>query len=104
MSHTECTAFLEQIVYYLDNELAEEDVVEVRVHLSGCGPCHDAYDVQKAIKSLVARSCSERAPEELKAKVLYSIRQSVTEVSITEVAVSKVTDRASFDSANGPGV
>ena len=39
MSHTECQAFLEQIVYFLDNELAEEDVVEVRVHLDECGPC-----------------------------------------------------------------
>ena len=81
MSHTECAAFLERIVYYLDNELAEDDVVEVRLHLDGCGPCHDAYDLQKAIKSLVARSCAERAPEELKAKVLYSIRHLEVEVS-----------------------
>ncbi len=98
MSHTECTAFLEQIVYYLDNELAEDDVVEVRLHLDGCGPCHDAYDVQKAIKSLVARSCAERAPEELKAKVLYSIRHSVTQVSVQRLAPSEA------DSASGTGV
>ena len=89
MSHTECTAFLERIVYYLDNELDEADVVEVRLHLNGCGPCHDAYDVQRSIKALVARSCHERAPEELKAKVLYSIRHAVAEVSVT-----KVTDSA----------
>jgi mycothiol system anti-sigma-R factor len=75
VSHTECQAFLEQIVYFLDNELAEDDVVEVRVHLDGCGPCSEQYDLQRAIKSLVARSCSERAPEALKAKVLYSIRE-----------------------------
>ncbi len=74
MSHTECTAFIERIVYFLDNELDENDVVEVRLHLDGCGPCHELYDVQRAIKTLVARSCPERAPEELKAKVLYSIR------------------------------
>ena len=99
MSHTECTAYLEQIVYYLDNELAEEDVVEVRLHLGGCGPCQDAYDVQKAIKALVARSCAERAPEELKAKVLYSIRHSVTQVS-----VQRRTPSTSADSAPGTGV
>jgi mycothiol system anti-sigma-R factor len=100
VSHTECTAFLEQIVYYLDNELTEDDVVEVRLHLDGCGPCHDAYDVQKAIKSLVARSCAERAPDALKAKVLYSIRQSVTEVSVTEVSL-QVTDGLPTDSPRG---
>jgi mycothiol system anti-sigma-R factor len=74
-SHNECTAFLERIVYFLDNELAEDDVAEVRLHLDACGRCHDQYDLQRAIKALVARSCAERAPEELKAKVLYALRE-----------------------------
>jgi len=80
--HTECTAFIERIVYFLDNELAEDDVVEVRLHLDGCGPCHELYDVQRAIKTLVARSCPEQAPEDLRAKVLYSIRG--VQVRVTE--------------------
>jgi mycothiol system anti-sigma-R factor len=71
--HEECTEFIERIVYYLDNELAEDDIVEVRLHLDGCGPCHELYDVQRAIKTLVARSCAERAPEDLRARVRYSI-------------------------------
>ncbi len=82
-SHKECTAFIERIVYFLDNELAEDDVVEVRLHLDGCGPCHELYDVQRAIKTLVARSCAERAPEELKARVLYSLRE--VQVRVTDV-------------------
>jgi len=82
-SHTECTAFIERIVYFLDNELAEDDVVEVRLHLDGCGPCHELYDVQRAIKTLVARSCAERAPDELKAKVLVRLRE--VQVRVTEI-------------------
>ena len=82
-SHNECTEFIERIVYFLDNELAEDDVVEVRLHLDGCGPCHELYDVQRAIKTLVARSCAEHAPEELKARVLYSLRE--VQVRVTDV-------------------
>ncbi|MGI8646109.1 MAG: mycothiol system anti-sigma-R factor [Nocardioides sp.] len=81
-SHAECTAFIERIVYFLDNELAEDDVVEVRLHLDGCGPCHELYDVQRAIKTLVARSCAERAPDDLKAKVLVRLRE--VQVRVTE--------------------
>ena len=82
-SQNECTAFIERIVYFLDNELAEDDVVEVRLHLDGCGPCHELYDVQRAIKTLVARSCAERAPDELKAKVLVRLRE--VQVRVTEI-------------------
>lgn len=78
----ECIAYLERIVYYLDNELAETDIVEVRLHLDGCGPCHEQYDVQRAIKSLVARSCVERAPDELRNKVMFKIRD--VEIRITD--------------------
>jgi len=82
-NHNECTAFIERIVYFLDNELAEDDVVEVRLHLDGCGPCHELYDVQRAIKTLVARSCAERAPDDLKERVLYSIRG--VQVRVTDI-------------------
>jgi len=82
-SQQECTAYIERIVYFLDNELAEDDVVEVRLHLDGCGPCQELHDVQRAIKTLVARSCAEQAPEELRARVLYSIRE--VQVRVTEV-------------------
>ncbi len=78
----ECIAYLEQIVYYLDNELAETDIVEVRLHLDGCGPCHEQYAVQRAIKSLVARSCVERAPDELRDKVMFKIRD--VEIRMTD--------------------
>jgi mycothiol system anti-sigma-R factor len=81
--HSECTAYLERIVYFLDNELDEADIVEVRLHLDGCGPCHEQYDVQRAIKSLVARSCVEQAPDELRSRVLFKLRE--VQVRVTEI-------------------
>jgi mycothiol system anti-sigma-R factor len=70
-----CSEYLERIVYFLDNELDEADCAEVRVHLETCHPCLERYDLQRAVKSLVARSCAESAPDELRRRVMVSIRQ-----------------------------
>jgi mycothiol system anti-sigma-R factor len=74
-SSEECAHFLEQIVYLLDNELDEASCAEVRVHIESCHPCLEKYDVQRTVKALVARSCAESAPEELRERVRLRIRQ-----------------------------
>ena len=71
----ECADFLEQIVYFLDNELAAADCAVVRAHLDTCNPCLEKYDLQRTVKAVVARSCSEAAPEELRNRVLLRIRE-----------------------------
>ena len=78
----QCADFLEQIVYFIDNELAEADCQAVRVHLDTCNPCLAKYDLQRTVKSVVARSCSEAAPEELRRRVMLRIRE--VQVQITE--------------------
>lgn len=50
----ECAQFLDSIVYLIDNELADEDVVAVRLHIDGCTPCHERYEVQRTVKAVVA--------------------------------------------------
>lgn len=88
MSHThgneptasECADFLEQIVYFLDNELDQADCSAVRLHLDSCNPCLEKYDLQRTVKAVVARSCSEAAPDELRQKVLLRIRQVTVEI------------------------
>lgn len=72
---TECADFIERIVYLIDNELTESERVEVRGHLDSCNPCLAKYDLQRTVKSLVARSCHEKAPESLREKVLFQLRQ-----------------------------
>jgi mycothiol system anti-sigma-R factor len=91
MSHThgdeptasECADFLERIVYFLDNELDETDCSAVRMHLDTCNPCLERYDLQRTVKSIVARSCSEAAPDELRQKVLFKIRAIQVQISET---------------------
>ena len=72
---SECADFLEQIVYFLDNELDTADCAAVRVHLDTCNPCLEKYDLQRTVKAVVARSCSEAAPADLRARVMMRVRE-----------------------------
>jgi mycothiol system anti-sigma-R factor len=74
-SASECSEFLDQIVYFIDNELAAADCAVVRAHLDSCNPCLERYDLQRTVKSIVARSCSEAAPDELRQRVMFRIRE-----------------------------
>jgi mycothiol system anti-sigma-R factor len=80
--HESCADFLDRIVYMLDNELDDNEVVAVRLHLDECGPCLEKYDVQRTIKMIVARSCAESAPAELRERVKVRLRQ--VQIQITE--------------------
>jgi mycothiol system anti-sigma-R factor len=82
VSSAECADYLERIVYFIDNELDEADCSEVRRHLDSCNPCLVKYDLERTVKSVVARSCSETAPTELRDRVLLRLRQ--VQVQITE--------------------
>ena len=85
MSHEyesgECDDFLERIIYFLDNELDEADCSAVRMHLDECGPCLHKYDLERTVKAVVARSCSEAAPDALRERVLVRIREVQVRIS-----------------------
>ncbi|GCD88285.1 mycothiol system anti-sigma-R factor [Nocardioides sp. LS1] len=78
---TECAEYLERIVYFLDNELDEADCSVVRAHLDTCNPCLEKYDLQRTVKAVVARSCSEAAPDDLRQRVMFRLRE--VQVQIT---------------------
>ena len=81
-SSDDCSDFLDQIVYLLDNELDEAECAAVRIHLDTCQPCLQKYDLQRTVKAIVARSCSETAPSELRDRVRIRIQE--IQVQITE--------------------
>ena len=82
MNDESCADFLDRIVYLLDNELDASEIREVKLHLDECAPCLERYDVQRTIKTIVARSCSESAPDDLRQRVIVQLRQ--ISVQITE--------------------
>jgi mycothiol system anti-sigma-R factor len=77
----QCADFLEQIVYLIDNELTPDEQAEVKGHIESCGPCLDKYDLQRTVKTVVARSCSESAPDELRSRIMVRIQQIRVEIS-----------------------
>jgi len=77
----DCADFLERIVFFIDNELDEADCTEVRHHLDECGPCLRKYDLEMTVKQVVARSCSESAPEGLRERVMYQLREVQIRIS-----------------------
>ena len=78
---TDCSDVLERVFSFIDNELPTADYEAIQTHLDECGPCLQKYDLERTVKALVARSCSEHAPETLRDKVLLRIRQVQVEIT-----------------------
>ena len=81
VSAEECADFLEGILRLIDNELEEGGCAVVRAHLDSCNPCLEKYQLQTTMKQLVARSCKESAPTELRQRVLMRLQQVRVEIS-----------------------
>jgi mycothiol system anti-sigma-R factor len=81
MNDESCADFLDRIVYLLDNELDAGEIREVKLHLDECAPCLERYDVQRTIKTIVARSCHEAAPDDLRQRVIVQLREISVQIS-----------------------
>ncbi|EXF25214.1 anti-sigma factor [Nesterenkonia sp. AN1] len=66
---------MERIYEYADGALSREDIGEVEAHLHACPECANDYDLECIIRTVVRRSCAERAPETLKVTILERISQ-----------------------------
>lgn len=79
---TDCRDVLDKVYEYLDGELTPRDVEAIRVHLDECGPCLEEYDLDKAIKQLVAKHCGcDPVPSDLRSKVLARIAEVRSELA-----------------------
>jgi mycothiol system anti-sigma-R factor len=80
-----CSEILEQVYSYLDHELPEEGIAQVREHLDECGPCLREFGLEEAVKRLVHKHCrSEQVPAELRTKVLTRIHALRVELEVTQ--------------------
>lgn len=70
----DCTTALENLYAYLDEEIDTASCAEIQQHIEECASCLSEFDVERLVKSLVHRSCSERAPEALLERVQVAIR------------------------------
>ncbi len=72
----DCQDALHRLYHYLDGELTQDRRSAITKHLSDCSPCLAAFDFEAELKSLVARSCQERAPIELKDKIAAALKEA----------------------------
>ncbi|HNA98429.1 MAG TPA: mycothiol system anti-sigma-R factor [Marmoricola sp.] len=70
----DCSAALSRMMWFIDNELDQADCAQIQSHLDECAPCLDKYQLERAVKELVSRSCSEAAPEGLRERIHLRIQ------------------------------
>jgi len=78
---TDCSEVLAEVWLLLDHECDADRDAQLRRHLDECGPCLARYDLERTVKTLVARSCSEVAPDGLRQRVMLSISQVQVEIT-----------------------
>lgn len=81
---TPCSEVLEKVYLYLDGEAPTDDHEHIRIHLDECSPCLRKYGLEQAVKALVARSCAEQAPLELRDRVMVRLQQVRMEIDHVE--------------------
>jgi mycothiol system anti-sigma-R factor len=80
----DCSDVLEALYLFIDGEIDSANASLIRHHLDDCAPCLKAYDLDVIVKSLIARSCAEKAPPPLRERVLMSIRQVQVQITVEE--------------------
>ena len=80
----DCFEVLSVVYGFLDGELDDVSRSGIREHLDECAPCLRQYGIEQEVKALVARCCgSDRAPDELRLRVVTRIRE--VRVQLTQV-------------------
>lgn len=71
----DCTAAMQQLFDYLDGELTEDRMRQVRTHLEMCQRCYPHYDFEKAfLEALAATRKRCCAPGKLRERILSELR------------------------------
>ncbi len=67
----DCRMTLERLYPYLDRELSEAEIEEVRAHLDLCPPCAKHFEFESGMIRVVGDACRKtEAPPELKSRIL----------------------------------
>ena len=66
---------------YLDRELSDDDVVQVRDHLEACGGCQHLFQFEESLRRLVRVRCQEQgAPQSLRERITIRLEMERTRI------------------------
>lgn len=83
----DCGIVLAEVYLYLDGEMGDDELFQIRSHLEECGPCLRRFGIEQEVKALVARCCSDPAPEGLRDRVLIRLCQVQVEIGQVEYRI-----------------
>jgi anti-sigma factor (TIGR02949 family) len=71
----DCEQVVKTLWDYLDGELTDDRMTEVRAHLKACRGCFPHFDFEKEFLEAIAKCKFEHAaPDELRRKVMAKLR------------------------------
>lgn len=77
MAKKQCDEALDKLFEFIDQELPGEELRRIGEHLEDCPPCESERRVNEKIKRLTSECVGgECAPEELRARILSTIKQA----------------------------
>ncbi len=65
---------------YIDGELDEADLSRIGKHLKECPPCEAEHQINEKIRLLVSQAHGDKAPHQLRERVLNTIQAARTEL------------------------
>jgi mycothiol system anti-sigma-R factor len=65
----ECSDALERLEAFLDGELPNTDVADLRQHLTACYPCTERASFEEQLRAIVREGCTEEAPPRLVGRI-----------------------------------
>lgn len=74
MTDCGCEKAKRDLEEYLRHEVCKTAESDIREHLDNCPGCQDEALVSRTLTEVLARSCKEAAPEELRDLVLEKLR------------------------------
>jgi anti-sigma factor (TIGR02949 family) len=74
MTDCGCEKAKRDLEEYLRHEVCKTAEADIREHLDNCPGCQDEALVSRTLTEVLARSCKEDAPEELRDRVLAQLR------------------------------
>lgn len=73
MTEFSCADMFERLSRWLDLELDSDECDELRAHVEQCSTCSELHQAEQHMRALIRRSCSEKAPDSLRSRVLLEI-------------------------------
>lgn len=65
----DCQKALARLEEFLDGELADADIEDIRQHLSHCYPCADRASFEEQLRAVIRRGCVESVPPTLISRI-----------------------------------